>query len=114
MSPQDLLFKAQDGVAGGGIGHRIGFQASGGCFHLCEHMVLALAGLWNCDSINLAGLPGFPFQPSSSISLRLCLLGFLDCSARFAFMDDLCDSIHGQVQPLVTSPSTCCISSLMA
>jgi len=44
MCPQDLLFKAQDGVLGGGMGHRIGFQPSGGCFHHCEHTALALAG----------------------------------------------------------------------
>jgi len=30
MSPQDLFFQAQDGIPGGGMGHRIGFQPSAG------------------------------------------------------------------------------------
>ena len=114
MSPQDLLFKAQDSVLGGGMGHRILFQLSSGCFHHCEHMALALAGLWKCDIISLPGLAIFIFHPSSSVPLRLYLLGFLDCSACFTFMDNLCDGVHGKVYPSITSPSVSCISSLVA
>jgi len=33
MSPQDLFFQAQDGIPGGGMGHRAGFQPSGGGLH---------------------------------------------------------------------------------
>jgi len=32
MSPQDLFFKAQDGIPGSGVGHRVGLQPSGGGF----------------------------------------------------------------------------------
>jgi len=45
MSPYDLLFKAQHGVLGGGMGHRVDFQPSSGGLHHCEHIALALAGL---------------------------------------------------------------------
>ena len=48
MSPQDLSFQAQDGILGIGMGHRVGFQPSGGGLHHCEHIVLALAG---CGSV---------------------------------------------------------------
>jgi len=61
MSPQDLCFQAQDGIPGGGMGHRVGFQPSGGGLHHCEHMELALAGLWQCDVVNLPSLPIFIF-----------------------------------------------------
>jgi len=44
MSPQDLFFQAQDGIPGSGMGHRLGFQPSGGGLHHCEHIALALAG----------------------------------------------------------------------
>ena len=57
MSPQDLLFKAQDSIPGGGMGHRAGIQPSGGSLHYCEHIALALAGLWQCDVVNLPSLP---------------------------------------------------------
>jgi len=61
MSPQDLFFQAQDGIPGGGMGHRVGFQSSGGGFHNCEHIALALAGLWQCDVVNPPSLPIFIF-----------------------------------------------------
>jgi len=61
MSPQDLLFQAQDGIPGGGMGHRVGFQPSGGGLNHCEHIVLALVGLWQCDVVNLPSLPIFMF-----------------------------------------------------
>jgi len=57
MSPQDLLFKAQDGIPGGGMGHRVDFQPSGGGLNHCEYIALALAVLWQCDITNLPGLP---------------------------------------------------------
>ena len=57
MSPQDLFFKAQDGIPG--MGHRVGFQPSSGGLHHCEHIALALAGLWQCDVVNLPSLPIF-------------------------------------------------------
>jgi len=65
MSPQTyvLFFKAQGRVPDGGVAHRTCFQASGDCLPLCKHMALALAGLWECDTINLPGLPKFVFQP---------------------------------------------------
>jgi len=61
MSPQDLFFKVQDGIPGGGMVHRVGFQPSGGGLHHCEHIALALAGLWQCDVVNLPSLPIFIF-----------------------------------------------------
>jgi len=64
MSPQHLFFKALDGVPGCSVGHRMCFQPPGGCLHPCEHMALALAGLWQCDTISLPGLSTFIFQPS--------------------------------------------------
>lgn len=53
MSQQDLLFKAQDGVPGGGMRHRVPLQQPSGCALICRHVVLALAGLGECDIINL-------------------------------------------------------------
>ena len=61
MSPQDLFFQAQDVIPGSGMGHRVGFQPSGGGLHHCEHIALALAGLWQCDVVNLPSLPLFIF-----------------------------------------------------
>ena len=61
MSPLELIFKAQDGIPGSGMGHRVGFQPSGGSLHHCEHIVLALMGLWQCDVVNLPSLPIFIF-----------------------------------------------------
>jgi len=61
MSPQVLLFEAHDGILGGGMGHRVGFQPSGGGHHHCKHVVLALVGLWRCDVVNLPSLPIFIF-----------------------------------------------------
>jgi len=61
MLPQDLFFKAQDGIPGSGMGHRVVFQPSGGGLHHCEHIVLALAGLWQYDVDNLPSLPIFIF-----------------------------------------------------
>jgi len=61
VSPQDLFFKAQDVIPGSGMGHRVGFQPSGGGLHHCEHIALALAGLWQCDVVNLPSLPIFTF-----------------------------------------------------
>jgi len=45
--------------------------------------------------------------------MRLYPLGFLDYSACFTFMDNLCDGIHDQVHTLVMSPSVCHVSSLV-
>jgi len=61
MSPQDLFFQAQDGIPGGYMGHRVGFQSSGGGLHHCDHIALALVGLWQCDLVNLPSLPIFIF-----------------------------------------------------
>ena len=61
MLPRDLFFKIQDSIPGGGMGHRVGFQPSGGGLHHCEHTALALAGLWQCDVVNLPSLPIFIF-----------------------------------------------------
>jgi len=79
MTPQDLNFKAQDGVLGDGMEHGICFQPSSGCFHHCKHIALVLECLLECDIISLPSLPVFIFQPSSSIPLRLYPLGLLDC-----------------------------------
>jgi len=61
VSVQDLFFKAQDGIPGSGMGHRVGFQPSSGGLHHCEHIALALAGLWQCDVVNLPSLSLFIF-----------------------------------------------------
>ena len=61
MSPQDLFLQAHDGIPGSGMGHRVGFQPPGGGLHHCEHIALALAGLWQCDVVNLPSLPVFIF-----------------------------------------------------
>jgi len=77
-------------------GHGLGFQPPGVCVHHGEHMVLALAGWWECG-INFPGPLVFIFQPSSSMPERLYSLGLLDCGTCFTFMDNLCDNVHGQV-----------------
>jgi len=61
MSPQDLFLQAQDGIPGSGMGHRVGFQPSGGGLHHCEHIALVLADLWQCDVVNLPSLSIFIF-----------------------------------------------------
>jgi len=61
MSPQDLFFKANDAIPGSDMGHRVGFQPSGGGLHHCEHLALALVGLWQCDIVNLPSQPIFMF-----------------------------------------------------
>jgi len=61
MLPQDLFFQAKEGILGGGMGHRVGFQPSGGGLHHCEHLALALADMWQCDVVNLPSLPIFIF-----------------------------------------------------
>jgi len=61
LSPQNLYFTSQDGIPGGGMGHRVGFQPSSGGLHHREHIALALAGLWQCDIVNLPSLPIFIF-----------------------------------------------------
>ena len=80
MSPQEFVFETQDSVPGGGVGDRICFQPASRCFYNCKHMALALVGLWECDIVNLPGLPIFIFQPSSPIPQRLYPLRLLDCS----------------------------------
>ena len=35
-------------------------------------------------------------------------------AARFTVMNNLCNSMHGQVHPSIPSPSVCCIPALMA
>jgi len=57
MSPQDLLFKAQDSVPSGGMGRKVGFQLSGDCLHHCKHITFTLAGLRECDIVNLSRPP---------------------------------------------------------
>jgi len=61
MLPQDLFFKAQDGILGGGMRHRVGFQPSSGGLYHSKYIALALAGLWQCDVVNLPSLPIFIF-----------------------------------------------------
>jgi len=61
MSTQDLFLQYQDGIPGSGMGHSVGFQPSGGGLHHCEHIALALVGLWQCDVVNLLSLPIFIF-----------------------------------------------------
>jgi len=107
------FFKAQSSVLGGGMGHRIRFQLSDDCFHTVNTWYL-LWCLWECDRINLPGLPIFIFQPSSSIPKRLYPFGSPSHSAYFTFMDNPCNSIHGQVHPSIPSPSIGCITSLIA
>jgi len=46
--------------------------------------------------------------------MRLYPLVLLDWSACFTFMDILCNGVHGQVHPSVTSTSVCRVSSLVA
>lgn len=43
--PQDLLFKAQDSVMAGGMGHGVYFLPSSCGFHRCKNTVRALVGL---------------------------------------------------------------------
>ena len=75
-----LAFQGPGQCSGWWHGAQDKFPAISVCFHHCEHMALALVGLWEHDIINLPGLPMFIFQPSSSISKRLYPLGLLDCS----------------------------------
>lgn len=114
MLPQDLLFKAQESVTGCGIGHRICFQLLGGCFHYCKHTAFAEAGLWEGEIVLLSDLLRFKFQPSSFIPKRFYLFGLSNYSICFTFVDNLCNSVHVQIQLMILSPSICCTSSLMA
>ena len=114
VSPQDSLFKAQDGVPGGGVGHWMSFEPSSGCFHHCEHVALALAGLWQCDVVDLPGLSILLFHPSIFIPLGLHPFGLFDRSTRLTSVDDLCDGVNGEVHPSISSPPGCCISALVA
>lgn len=78
VSQQDLLFKAWDGVPGAGMRHRVPLQPPSGCAAICRHVVLALAGLGECDVIKLSVLPVFIFWPSSSIPQGVtCLICWL-------------------------------------
>lgn len=65
MLPQDLLFKAQDGVPGSVVRLGVHLQPSSHCFYHCKLAALALVDLWECDVINLPSLPIFVFQPLS-------------------------------------------------
>lgn len=56
MLPRDLLFKIQDSILGGGLGHRMCFYPSRGCFHYYKHMTFAMVSLWECDTIHMLGL----------------------------------------------------------
>jgi len=114
MLPQDLLFKAQERVTGCGIGHRICFQLLSGCFHYCKHTAFAEAGLWEGEIVLLPDLLRFKFQPSSFIPKRFYLFGLSNYSICFTFVDNLCNSVHVQIQLVILSPSICCTSSLMA
>lgn len=57
LSQQDLLLKGQDGVPGGGRRHRASLQPSSGCAAVCKHVVLALAGVGECDVMDLQTSP---------------------------------------------------------
>lgn len=95
MSPQGSLFKTQDGVPCGVVRHGVHPQPSSGCFHHCQHTVLALAGLQQCDAIDMPALPIFLFWPLSLIPQGLHLLGLPDCSTRFTVTIILGYSVHG-------------------
>jgi len=71
MSPQNLLFKAQDATPGSSTGHGMGFQPSSGCLHHGKHIAFTLAGLRECDIVNLPGLFILTFQPLPPIPERL-------------------------------------------
>lgn len=93
MSPQDLLFNAQDGVLDSGVRHGVHLQPSSACVH-CQHVVPGLMGLWECDAIHLPGLPILIFQPLSPYHKGFTL-GLLDCSTCFTVMDDLENTVCG-------------------
>lgn len=58
-------------VPGSGMGHRVYFHPSGGCFHHCMHIVLAVASLRERDIIYLPEFPIVRFYPLSSLPERL-------------------------------------------
>ena len=49
VSPYDLLFKIQDSTADGSMANGLHLLSSGGCFHNCKHVVLAMVSLWECN-----------------------------------------------------------------
>lgn len=85
------------------MGHGICFQLFGG-FHHCKHIVFAMVNLWECGVTHLLGFPIFIFQLPSSVPKRLYLLGLINHSTYFTFLDSLCNSVHSQVHPSVLSP----------
>lgn len=105
--PWDLLFKAQDS----GRGYSIFFQLSSDCFHHCKHIALAMAGLQECNICQASSYLYFSHCPPYQRGFNL--LAYL-IAAHFTMMHNLSNSVHGQVHPSVTSPSTCYISFLMA
>lgn len=80
------------------------------CLHQWKHMAFTM---WECDVIHLPASPCFCFShrpPHQRDSICLaCLI-----TAHFRFMDNSCNSIHGQIYPLIPSPSIGCISSFLA
>lgn len=89
MSPQNLLFGAQDGALGSSV-HLQLFS----CVHHCQHVVPGLVGLWECDVIDVPGLPILTLQPLSPYHKGLTL-SLLDCSTCFTVRDDLENTICG-------------------
>ena len=79
MSPQNLLFKAQDGVPSSGMRHKVCFQPSGGCLHNGKHIAFTLSDLREYDIVNLSGLPILICQPPppchKGFNCLACLIG---------------------------------------
>lgn len=57
VSQEDLLLKGQDGVPDGGRRHRASLLPFSGCAAICKPVVLALAGLGECDVMDLQTSP---------------------------------------------------------
>lgn len=108
-STQFLLLKTRDTILDADMRHGNKFST---IWWLLPNIELTMATLWECDIIHRTGFPIFILQPSST--LRFYLLGLLNYSTGFTFMDNKCNSAHSQVHPLILSPYICCISSLMA
>lgn len=85
MLLQVLLFKAQSGVPGSGLRHRVCLQLSSGCSYHCVHVELAVVDLWKWDIINL---PGFPVL-FTTVQQGLYPLGLLDCGVALVVVENL-------------------------
>lgn len=96
-----LVFQGPE--CGSGMGQKVYFWPSDNRFHCCKQVAFALACLWQCDIINLAGLPILVSPPSSSMPESQTLLAWLFPYGTFCIQRITCAKVSiGLVHPLTT------------